>query len=86
MSVPLKDFRPGITESIHAALEAEAAAFGKDMQTIAREVLQIWADARHRAYKVYARRVLANGMQVELPGFETEDAGSARSPRGRGGK
>lgn len=79
MSTPLKDFRPGITESIHAALEAEAVAFGKDMQTVAREVLQIWADSRHRAYKIYARRVLANGMQVELPGLETEDDGRARS-------
>lgn len=81
MSVPLKDFRPGITESIHAALEAEAAAFGKDMQTIAREVLQNWANARHHAYKVYARRVLANGMQTELPGFEMEETGRARSGR-----
>lgn len=81
MSLPLKDFRPGITESIHAALEAESIAFGKDMQTVAREILQNWADGRHRAYKIYARRVLANGLQVDLPGFEMEDAGPKRKGR-----
>lgn len=79
MSAPLKDFRPGITESIHAALEAESIAFGKDMQTVAREILQDWADRKHHAYTVYAKRVLANGMQTELPGFEAADAGRARN-------
>lgn len=81
MSVPLKDFRLGITESIGAALEAEGAAFAKDMQVVAREVLQDWADRKHHAYTVYARRVLANGMQPDLPGFEPADAGTQR--RGR---
>lgn len=81
MSLALKDFRCAITESISAALEAEAAAFDRDMQSVAREVLQEWADRKHRAYTVYARRVLANGMQTELPGLETEDAGTSR--RGR---
>lgn len=81
MSLPLKDFRLGITESIYAALEAEGIAFDRDMQTVAREVLQIWADRKHLAYKVYAKRVLANGMQTELPGLETEDAGRSRSSR-----
>ena len=81
MSLPLKDFRPGITESIHAALEAEAVAFGTTMESVARHVLQEWADRRAHAYKVYARRVIANGAQAELPGLELEDAG--RSRRGR---
>lgn len=81
MSLPLKDFRPGITESIHAALEAESIAFGKDMQTVAREILQDWADRKHHAYTVYARRVLANGMQTELPGLETGDDGVQRTRR-----
>lgn len=81
MAIPLKDFRLGITDGIYAALEAEAAAFDKDMQVIAREILQDWADRKHRAYTVYAKRVLANGMQTELPGLETEDAGRERSRR-----
>ena len=78
MAIPLKDFRLGITESIAAALEAEAAAFDRTMESVAREILQQWADRKHRAYTVYARRVLANGNQAELPGFELEDAGSRR--------
>jgi len=79
VSVPLKDLgRFAISESTHAALEAESAAFGRSMQDIAREVLQQWADRKAHGYKVYARRVLANGMQAELPGFEPEDNGAVR--------
>jgi hypothetical protein len=70
-----------LPESIHAALKAESIAFGKPMQDIAREILQEWADRKHLAYKVYARLVLANGMQTELPGFETEDDGVQRKGR-----
>lgn len=81
MSLPLKDFRPGITESIHAALEAEATAFGTSMEGVARRVLQEWADRRAHAYKVYARRVIANGSQTELPGLELEDTGKSRKGR-----
>lgn len=81
MSVPLKDFRPGITESIHAALEAEASAFDRTMESVAREVLQNWADRKAHAYRIYARRVIANGNQPELPGLEPEDAGMRRKGR-----
>jgi hypothetical protein len=34
MSTPLKDFRLPIPEHVHMWLEAEAQAFGTDMQTI----------------------------------------------------
>ncbi len=81
MSLPLKDFRVALSESTLAALEAEAIAFDKDMSSVAREILQDWAVRKHRAYTVYARRVLANGMQTELPGFSAEDDGTRR---GRG--
>lgn len=81
MAIPLKDFRLGITDAIAAALEAEGVAFDKEMQVVAREVLQDWAARKHRAYTVYARRVLANGMQTELPGLETADDGRSRSGR-----
>jgi hypothetical protein len=43
MSTPLKDFRLPIPEHVHLWLEAEAQAFGMDMQQIAREVLKDWA-------------------------------------------
>lgn len=82
MAIPLKDFRLGISESIAAALEAEGYAFDKDMQVVAREILQDWADRKHRAYTIYAKRVLANGMQMELPELATADDGRKRSGRG----
>lgn len=81
MSVPLKDFRLALSETCLAALEAEAIAFDREMQAVARDLLEDWAKRKHRAYTMYARRVLANGMQTELPGFETADDGAQR--RGR---
>lgn len=78
MSLPLKDFRLTVSENVLAALEARAVAKGHDMQTVARKVLTDWALEEHRAYTLYARRVLANGMQSELPGFETVDDGTRR--------
>jgi hypothetical protein len=81
LAIPLKDFRLGISEAIEASLKAESAAFDKDMQTVAREILQEWADRKHHAYTVYAKHVLANSMQTELPGMEAADAGLGRNKR-----
>lgn len=82
MSLPLKDFRLGITESIDIWLDAEAAAFGSDKAAIAREVLQEWAKRKAHAYKVAQRRLAANGLQPELTGLVLEDDGVAS----RGGR
>jgi hypothetical protein len=76
MSVPLKDFRLGITESIDIMLDAQALAFGKDKAAVAREVLAEWAKKKAHEHKVIARRLAANGMQPELFGDETEDDGT----------
>lgn len=81
MSIPLKDFRLAVSEQVLAALGAEADAYDRDAAAVARDILTDWAQRKHRAHMFYARRVLANGMQTELPGFETEDAGRARSGR-----
>lgn len=81
MAKPIKDFSLALSESIHAALEAEGEAFDKTMQVVAREILQDWADRKHRAYKVYGRRLLSNGMQTELPGFAMEDDEMQRKGR-----
>lgn len=78
MAKPIKDFSVNLPESVHAALDAEAEAFGKTMQVVAREVLQDWADRKHHAYKVYARRLRTNGLQTEFDGFEPEDDGTPR--------
>jgi plasmid stability protein len=81
MSIPLRDFRLGIPDGVHAALEARAIAEGTDMQTVAREVLTSFARREHRAYIIYAKRAAASGMQPELFGDDTEDDGAARSGR-----
>lgn len=81
MAKPIKDFSLALSESIHAALESEAEAFDKTMQVVARQVLQDWADRRHHAHTVYARRLRTNGMQTEFPGLETRDDGTRREGR-----
>lgn len=79
MSIPLKDFRLGITETIDIMLDAGAVAFGTDKAAIAREVLKDWAKKKAHAYKVMARRFAANGVQPELFGEEREDDGASRN-------
>lgn len=82
MAIPLKDFRCAITEQIDAALDAQAAAFGKDKAAVAREVLGEWARMKHREHMMYGKRLRANGAQVELLWDETEeDGGSRRGPK-----
>jgi hypothetical protein len=78
MTVPLKDFRLGITESIDIWLDAEAIAFGTDKAAVAREILQEWAKRKAHAYKVATHRLHANGLQPELPGLVPEDDGAGR--------
>jgi hypothetical protein len=81
MSAPLKDFRLPIPESVHVWLEADAAAFGSDMQSVARNILKDWAKRKAHAYKVATKRMSANGLQMELVGDDMEDDGPARSGR-----
>lgn len=81
MSTPLKDLRLGVSESVDIMLDATAAAFGKDKQTVAREVLTEWAKRVAHQHRVIARRLRANGLQPELFGDEPEDDGSERSGR-----
>lgn len=81
MAKPIKDFSLALSETIHAALEAEAEAFDKTMQVVAREVLQDWADRKHHAFTVYARRLRTNGIQTEFDGFETGDDRTQRKGR-----
>lgn len=68
----------GITEQIDAALDAQAAAFGSDKAAVARQVLADWARMKHREHIMYGRRLRANGMQMDLDGFEPEDDGGRR--------
>lgn len=81
MAVPLKDFRLGISEQIDAALDAQAAAFGRDKAAVARDVLADWARMKHREHIMYGRRLRANGFQMELDGIETDDDGALAKVR-----
>lgn len=81
MAIPLKDFRRGITEAIDIWLDAVAAANNIDKAAVARDILQEWAEKKAHEHKVAFRRMRANGLQPELPGFETVDDGAGRSRR-----
>lgn len=67
MSIPLKDFRMAVPEDVLAVLEAEAGAFGLDMQAVARKVLQEWADRRAHAFSPSVRRRTPPGAAGGLP-------------------
>lgn len=75
MAKATKELRIMLPESVDMVLEAEAVGAHEDKQSIAREVLEKWARARHRAFKVYAKRLKANGLQLELDGLDAEDDG-----------
>lgn len=49
MSAELKDFRGKISALAWCYIEAEAQATGRDQQEIVREILDGWAERRHRA-------------------------------------
>lgn len=86
MSLPLKDFRLGIDESIDMWLDIESACRKKDKAAVARQILREWAKEKAHAYKVATKRLQANGLQPELFGEDPEsdgampaDAGARRS-------
>lgn len=81
MSLPLKDFRVPISEAVHLWLDAEAEAFGTDMQSIARVILNDWAKKKAHAYRVATKRLRANGLQMELVGSSEEDDGLSAAAR-----
>jgi hypothetical protein len=75
VSIPLKDYRTGIPESVDVWLDIESAATGKDKAQIGRDVLTAWAKEKFHAHKVATKRLQANGMQPELFGDEPADDG-----------
>jgi len=81
MSLPLKDSRVPIPDSVHLWLEAEASAFNMDMAAVARGILKDWAKRKAHAYKVATKKLTANGMQPELFGAEEEDDGASAKAR-----
>lgn len=87
VSLPLKDCRTSIPETVDVWLEIEAASTGQDKTVIVRDVLKTWAKAKQHAYTVATRKLQANGLQPELFGDDTADDGIERNraePAGRG--
>lgn len=78
MAKAVIDFRIQLSEFIDRVLDAEARGSGDDKQAIARAVLEKWAQQRHRAFKVYAKALRADGLQMELDVDPLEDDGARR--------
>lgn len=64
-----------VTELADMALDVESKARKRDKQEIVREVLEVWARERHTAYRVFARRAAAKGLQLELDVDDMEEDG-----------
>jgi hypothetical protein len=76
VSKAVKDLgRVLVTELTDMALDVESKARKRDKQEIVREVLEVWARERHKAYRVFARRAAAKGMQLDLAVDDMEDEG-----------
>ena len=82
MSKATKDLgRLLVPELTDLALDVESRARKRDKQEIVREVLDAWARERHTAYRVFARRAAAKGLQLELDVDDVEEDG--QDSRGR---
>lgn len=71
--------RLAVTKFVKRAIESEAAATRESEQEIARRILDAWAKQRHQAFRVYAKSLRADGLQLELDGIEPEEDGITRS-------
>lgn len=67
--------RLAVTKFVKRAIESEASATRDTEQEIVRRVLDAWAKERHQAFRVYAKSLRADGLQLELDGIGTEDDG-----------
>lgn len=62
-----------VSEEVEQALDIEAKARKRDKQEILREVMTAWARERHTAYRLFARRAVSKGFQLELEGIDEEE-------------
>lgn len=84
MSLPLKDFRPGITERTHRVLTRIARARGITLQELGREIIEAYvAKAIHDA-KVILGQDDGHADELESAGRAPEDAGASRNAPARG--
>jgi hypothetical protein len=84
VSLPLKDFRTAIPETTDMWLEIEAAASGRDKAAIGRDILNDWAKLKAHAFKVAAKKLQANGLQMELIGDDSDSSAPGTESHGTG--
>lgn len=72
MSLPVKDYRGGITPLSHAVLSSIAEANGMEMQELVRDVLHKFALKQVRACSLIQRSLKANGITPERNGVDSE--------------
>lgn len=82
MSLPLKDIRSAVPESIDVWLEIESRALGLDKAAVVREVITAWARSKAHAFKVAHQLLHANGAQTDWLG---EDSVTAAIPAAHAG-
>jgi hypothetical protein len=78
MSLPVKDFRGGITPLSHAVLSSIAEANHMDIQELVRDVLHKFALKQVRACSLMQKALKANGLDADSDGTDSEfEQGSA---------
>lgn len=78
MAADLRDFRGKITDLAWCYLEAEHRATGRDQSEIVREILQEWAQERHRA-SIEARKL----MEAEGTSGNVRELGDLAGGKGK---
>lgn len=78
MALPQKELRFGVPDIVHIYLDAAAGANKLDKNDLCREIMEEWAGRKAHEHKLAQRALRANGVQPDLPGFESDDSGLAR--------
>jgi hypothetical protein len=80
VSLPLKDFRAGITAEAHAVLKAYAEARGLEMQDVVRDLLSEWAAKQIHAASLLIRTLEREGLMADRRGTPAESSGVTQKP------
>lgn len=80
MALPLKDFRPGLSEVTHKVMSRVAKRRGITMESLGREIMDHWCVDEVK----YAKDILGidtDAAQLDLIGNDTESTGTPRKGR-----
>lgn len=81
MSVPLKEIRIYVPESAHILLTARAQAFGEEIGAVVKRVVMEHVRREAHAHRIAARLFRNTGMEPDLFGGDSEEAGMSRKER-----